>query len=81
MACDQSILDAITELVKICSGVGQSIDYEVPIDDTEGMIVMNDLLGRVVSTMDTPSSVEVIDFATFISAFTANLAKIAKCVL
>jgi len=81
MACDESILDSIAELVKICSGVGASIAYEEPTTDLEGETVMVLLSGRIVSSMGgTPDAREITDNLTAMGAMCANFAYIMKCI-
>ena len=84
MTADQSIIDNIILLRKLAQGIGGSVipDDETPATDLDGQILMNDYLGEVVSAFgDTPtSSVSIVDDMTFAAAFTANLAKIVRCV-
>lgn len=82
MACDASILAAIAELVKICRGVGQSIDYIAPTTDLEGMAVASTLMGRVASSVgETPDSTEITNEGTAMAAMTRNIAAILRHVV
>ena len=79
MACDQTILDAIDNLLKVCSGVGTLLDYEEPTTDLEGLTVMSLRFGRVASAMgETPDNAEITDEASAMGAMVRNIAAIMR---
>lgn len=81
MVCADEILGAIAELVKIVSGVGGSIAYDVPSTDLEGLTVIVLLAGRVVLSMGgKPDAREITDTLSAMGAMTANFGYICKCV-